>query len=414
MKRKVTTAIVLYKSQTKKNGKHPAKLRLTFNRKQMYYSIDTKKRVYEFTVDEYKKITGLKPRGEYKEIQLEFSLIEDKAKRIITSIENFSFNQFKTRFGIAGTDQSNIIYFYENRIKEFEKNEQYSSMGLYSSALLNLKKYFGNNKRIDFREITVQELEKYEQWMLNKELSFYSVHNYISSIRVLFREAHSKGCVSKEIYPFGSDGYKIPDGKNVKRALKLSEIEKIYNSKCKKYSVLDEARDYWIFSYLMNGANFNDIARLKNKNIDTEFISFIRNKTKKKCKTTTLIRVPLTQELKKIIIKWGNTDQSPNNYVFPILQEGMTEKEIKKRLDCYLKKINKYINEIAKEININKRITTYTARHSFSTVLKRSGVSTEFIGESLGHTDIRTTKLYLDSFEDDMKKEVAKHLTAFG
>jgi len=29
--------------------------------------------------------------------------------------------------------------------------------------------------------------------------------------------------------------------------------------------------------------------------------------------------------------------------------------------------------------------TTYVVRHTFSTVLKRSGVSTEFIQESLGH-----------------------------
>jgi integrase len=55
----------------------------------------------------------------------------------------------------------------------------------------------------------------------------------------------------------------------------------------------------------------------------------------------------------------------------------------------------------------------YTARHSFSTVLKRSGVSIEFISESLSHNDLRTTELYLDSFEDEKKKEVAKHLTSF-
>ena len=32
-------------------------------------------------------------------------------------------------------------------------------------------------------------------------------------------------------------------------------------------------------------------------------------------------------------------------------------------------------------------ITTYTARHSYATVLKRSGVNISYISESLGHTD---------------------------
>lgn len=52
-------------------------------------------------------------------------------------------------------------------------------------------------------------------------------------------------------------------------------------------------------------------------------------------------------------------------------------------------------------------------QHSFSTILKRSGVSTEFISESLGHTDLRTTENYLDSFEKDIKKKYARKLIAF-
>ena len=53
------------------------------------------------------------------------------------------------------------------------------------------------------------------------------------------------------------------------------------------------------------------------------------------------------------------------------------------------------------------------ARHTFSTVLKRSGVSTEYIQEALGHSDIKTTENYLDSFEKEVKKEFAQRLTSF-
>ncbi|MEJ7674804.1 MAG: tyrosine-type recombinase/integrase [Chitinophagaceae bacterium] len=58
-------------------------------------------------------------------------------------------------------------------------------------------------------------------------------------------------------------------------------------------------------------------------------------------------------------------------------------------------------------------MTTYTARHSFSTVLKRSGASTEFISEALGHSDVKTTENYLDSFSNDMKKQFALNLSKF-
>ena len=44
---------------------------------------------------------------------------------------------------------------------------------------------------------------------------------------------------------------------------------------------------------------------------------------------------------------------------------------------------------------------------------KDSGVSTEYIEEALGYSDIKTTENYLDSFEKEIKKEYASRLTSF-
>ena len=71
------------------------------------------------------------------------------------------------------------------------------------------------------------------------------------------------------------------------------------------------------------------------------------------------------------------------------------------------------MKKIRKKIGIENSVTTYVARHTFSTVMKRSGASTEFIQEALGHTNIKTTENYLDSFEKEVKKEYASRLTAF-
>jgi len=69
--------------------------------------------------------------------------------------------------------------------------------------------------------------------------------------------------------------------------------------------------------------------------------------------------------------------------------------------------------KIRERLGIDKKVTTIVSRHTFSTQLKRSGASTEFIQEALGHTDKKTTENYLDSFEKEAKKEFAKKLTAF-
>jgi site-specific recombinase XerD len=65
---------------------------------------------------------------------------------------------------------------------------------------------------------------------------------------------------------------------------------------------------------------------------------------------------------------------------------------------------------IGGKLVIDRKLTTIVSRHSFSTVMKNSGASTEFIQEVLGHTDKRTTENCLDSFEKEMKKEFAAKL----
>ena len=70
------------------------------------------------------------------------------------------------------------------------------------------------------------------------------------------------------------------------------------------------------------------------------------------------------------------------------------------------------MDRISKALEIPK-ITTYTARHSYATVLKRSGANIAFISESLGHSDLKTTENYLASFETEEREKNAKLLVAF-
>ena len=52
----------------------------------------------------------------------------------------------------------------------------------------------------------------------------------------------------------------------------------------------------------------------------------------------------------------------------------------------------------------------FDARHSFATVLKKSGVNIGIISQALGHQDIKTTQIYLDSFDNEQIDEAMKHL----
>jgi site-specific recombinase XerD len=76
----------------------------------------------------------------------------------------------------------------------------------------------------------------------------------------------------------------------------------------------------------------------------------------------------------------------------------MTPQKQDDTIDLLVHLINDRMKQIALELEIPKPITTYYARLSFATILKNSGVSTEFISEALGHTSLETTKNYLAGF----------------
>jgi len=172
-------------------------------------------------------------------------------------------------------------------------------------------------------------------------------------------------------------------------------------------------RDLWFFSYLCNGINFADLITLKYSNIQNGEIYFIRAKTINTSKVKKEICALITPEMKAIIDRWGNLEKSPDSYIFGFLTGNETPLQIKKRIRDVISNCNKHLRKIGKAIDI-EGLSTYSARHSYATVLKRSGANIAFISESLGHNDLKTTENYLASFEKEERIKNASFLTNFG
>ena len=73
-------------------------------------------------------------------------------------------------------------------------------------------------------------------------------------------------------------------------------------------------------------------------------------------------------------------------------------------------KVNKRLKEIGEALNLPIPLTTYVARHSQATVMKKAGVSTAVIREIMGHSSERVTQIYLDSFDNEQINNAMKNL----
>lgn len=127
---------------------------------------------------------------------------------------------------------------------------------------------------------------------------------------------------------------------------------------------------------------------------------------------TEIARLRYGNDHKDVVYYRGHkTGKDMDDYIFPILDKTrhQTDTQVFNRLHKVLAQVNKSLAQIAELAGIEK-LTTYVARHTYATVMKRAGVNIAIISETMGHSDIKTTQIYLDSFEDTQIAEAMKNL----
>lgn len=405
----ITISSILDTRRGTKDDKFPVKIRVTFKRDRKYYSTGK-----FLSVEEWEKLPITKSRN-YSEVKNDIQISYDKVKDIIQSLEaedDFSFDALNVRLKKCVNGTLNTAF--KAKISSLEADGRPGTQIFYSSALTSIEKFSIEKFKmanIPFSAITVEWLNQYEKYMLKEGRSYTTIGMYNRAIRTVLNEAKRAGIIKENTYPFGRDKYEIQSGMGRKLALNLQQIKSIVTYSNGNQTT-DRYRDLWFFSYLCNGINFADIVKLKYSNLVNGEICYLRAKTLRTSKVKKEIRAIITPELDNIINKWGNPDRSSDKFIFPYLTGNETPMEERTKSLELIRRTNKRLKEIGKALNIDN-LSTYTARHSFATVLKRSGANIAYISESLGHSDQKTTENYLASFEQDERIKNAALLTKF-
>lgn len=411
MQMKTTIVTVLDTRHEKKSGVYPIKLRITFQRTQKYYPVGA-----DLTKDEYKLMETLSEQKGLKTFikrKLQDALMKSESAKgraydVISKMPQFSFRLFDKKFLSGQVSSESVYYYFDETIKQMKADGRMGTASNYGSSVNSLKEF---SPKLLLRDVTVEFLKDYEKWLLADGKSSTTVGIYLRPLRAIINQAIEEGTFSRENYPFGKRRYQIPASRNIKKALTLEEIAMIAKYEASPGTWYEQARDMFLFSYYGNGINMKDILQLKYANIEGDHIRFVRAKTKFTNRTKSIpISIYLLEELKVIIERWGNKDKSPENYIFPVLEENTTPLREQRLIQQFTKMVNTYLKEIVKDLKINKPVTTYYARHSFATVLKKSGTNPLFISEALGHSSLKTTENYLASFEDEQRKAIVQQL----
>ena len=395
-----TVNVVCYKSKTLSNGEHPLMIRLCQGRKLKYISIGIS------IHPQYWDFEKNKPRRNCPNKDQIQKIIADK-----TTVYNEQVLDFKTtnkEFTVSSLAEKVYSPQQAKTVNELFKSSidklKIARRGGYALSVqqvYNSLLEYNTHLDIYFSDIDVVWLKQYELYLRSKELSDNTIAIRFRTLRAIYNIAIEENIVKADHYPFKN--YKVSklSKETPKRSITKSDVEAIIGYTTKhEYTIF--AIDLFLFTYLMGGINFVDIAYLTRDNIIDDRLIYSRRKTKK------LIKLPLQDKAVKLINKYRQIDDL---YLFPIFSKfHKTDQQKANRVHKVITKVNKYLKVVGEELGLPIDLTTYVARHTYATVLKRSGVNTSIISESLGHSSEKVTQIYLDSFENSQIDEAMKNL----
>lgn len=270
-------------------------------------------------------------------------------------------------------------------------------------------------KGATFEKITAKKLSELESLLLERSCTENSIKTYMGHLRAFFNAKAPDGIP----YPFftrkNKEGYKIPVGNEVDKALKVDELEKIKDYTSDNY-ISQRSRDVFWISFIWAGANMTDLCTLKWNNLKDDCFTIKRSKTSKT--TSKTLKYYINTDIEEIIKKYKGSGR----YVFNFMSSKTTNKaEIKAQVKDFTRSVNNGLKKIAKELNIggfktkirkngkefkSYNLSTYYARYTSTTLAIESGENLNLIKQSNQWTSFDTMKKYIDSAQSKEQKEM--------
>lgn len=199
-----------------------------------------------------------------------------------------------------------FVSFSLNQIARLKKLGKPRTADKYTCALNSFMR-FRQKREIPLKEMNTHLMMEYEVYLKSAGLCPNTTSFYLRNLRALYNRAVAQG-LTVQRHPFKYVYTGID--KTPKRAVSLKEIRQIHALPLAPQSVLDWARDLFLFSFYTRGMSFVDMAFLKKKDLCGDVLSYRRRKTNQQ------LFIRWEMRMQAVIDKY-DTGDSP--YLLPII-----------------------------------------------------------------------------------------------
>ncbi len=284
-----------------------------------------------------------------------------------------------------------IDAYARSLIEETKKAGQYSTAGIYTSAINSFLK-FANDSSITFATLTPELIKQYEEQLLVNGKSHNTVSAYMRMLRSISYQAEEEGIplswAVNKLFESVFTGY----APTAKRAISPSIIRRLALLELDQKPSLCFSRDLFLLSFYLRGIPFVDLAHLRKKDVKYNTIYYYRHKTHQQ------LSVQIEPCAAQILNKYQKK-AADSPYLLPILT--LTGEDGYRQYKSALRLYNQHLHQLSEKLRLNTPLTSYVARHSWATTAKNEGINISLISESLGHSSEKVTHVYLASFDNN-------------
>lgn len=325
-------------------------------------------------------------------------VINARIGSIISEINNYyaecSLSGRPFNIDLAGTGKVSHSFndYLQHRAKQFDNNNQVIMAQKIRRLAVELTDVFGV---LYFDQVNQDSLRKLEAYLIKAPNTNNTRVKKFKSLGQFYQQAVNDG---KANMPNPFKSYKILPKPVKKDKLSVEEIKKI-ELLCLQDGPVNNARNLFLFSYYAKGMRFENCVIVKRKDASGGRINFKSNKGNK------YISVRIHSKLNDLLSRYKSGE-----FIFPYIDHiPKDKKEYIQMIDVANAMVNKNLKVVAALAGIKTHLTFHIARHSFASHLMKHTDSIHVIKESLGHSDYRTTEVYLKSLGDEvLDKEMDK------
>lgn len=245
--------------------------------------------------------------------------------------------------------------------------------------------------KILFGDINLSFIQLFDRWLKEeKKLRINTIYKHHQHVNRFLRLASVKGLFPSERNPY--QNFRLKKEKGSRISLTAKEIQAIENL---VVPVVEEdlqlVKDMFLFS-CYTGLRFSDVDTLRLEHlVDGMGGLCIQKKMEKVPKPVILPLEYLFDGKPKVILdKYLQTNQ-PNNRIFPSISNQHANRQLK---------------VIAIAARINMRLTFHISRHTFGSILAEKTQNPYLIMDLMGHSDIKTSMIYIHSSQERINKHL--------